>query len=479
MAKSQRGKVSASKRGADKGAKVEETRTPEVSAAKVASWVPVGLLVVSAAVSVLAIYQWFELLEVQKGVKVACSINATFDCASVWESSISKALHATTSVPVAGWGLVWGLAAVGASLLVLGASKKGALSGATAAPLYILSAAGVLTSLGLFGVTMSIGVWCITCLGTYALVGLITFFTTRLPRPEGAGWMQGLARTSVLVVAGYLVVLYPGMNTPVHGAKLALPTPPRPDPATTPPTEVKSTGDLLGDFLVQLPSNVKQTVADALLAYRAAPLVDTSRWPVRRVLGPQNAPVKIVEFSDIRCGHCRTMSETLDELERAAPPGSHSVELRQFPLDGACNREIPKEMNDPTGARCLAAKALICMEPQSGFRKAQKSMFQVQENLTSDRVLAIAVAAGATQPDLTRCIEAPETQAKLDQDIAFASAFHIEGTPLVIINGREAPGFPQFVYALLLANGNPMAQGWSVLPPGRAGQGAHAGHGHD
>ncbi|MCK6545792.1 thioredoxin domain-containing protein [Myxococcota bacterium] len=458
MAKSQRGKVSASKRGADKGVKVEETGAPAASAAKVASWVPVGLLVVSTAVALLAIYQWFELLEVQKGAKVACSINQTFDCASVWESGISKALHGATGVPVAGWGLVWGLAAVGASLLLMGAAKKNALTGASAAPLYILSAAGVLTSLGLFGVTMSIGVWCITCLGTYALVAAITGFTLKLPRPDGAGWMAGLARASVFVVAGYLVVLYPGLNTPVHGAP---------------------TGDLLGDFLIQLPSNVKQTVADALLAYRQGPQADTSRWPVRRLLGAPNAPVKIVEFSDIRCGHCRTMSETLDELERAAPPGSHSVELRQFPLDGACNRQLPKEMTDPTGARCAAAKALICMEPQSGFRRAQKSMFQVQEGLTKQRVLDIAVASGATLPELERCIDAPETQAKLDQDIEYAAAFHIEGTPLVIINGREAPGYPQFLYALLLANGNAMAQGWTVLPPGRPGQGAHAGHNHD
>jgi serine/threonine-protein kinase len=52
----------------------------------------------------------------------------------------------------------------------------------------------------------------------------------------------------------------------------------------------------------------------------------------------------------------------------------------------------------------------------------------------------------------------------LQDDIDFAIQHHIQGTPLVVINGRQAPGFPPFIYAMIMAGGDNSAEGFRVLP---------------
>jgi protein-disulfide isomerase len=212
---------------------------------------------------------------------------------------------------------------------------------------------------------------------------------------------------------------------------------------------------------------MRQTMADALASYRATPPVDASQYPPRALIGPNDAPVRIIEFFDILCGHCKAFSEALHEIEQGSAPGSFSIDLRVFPLDGSCNPDISSEMVDKTGARCAAAKALICLEPTGNMRKAQEAMFREQNALNRDRVIELAAQAGMPKQQLLACMEAKETTQKLHRDIAFAKQYDIHGTPLVIINGRKAMSMPPFVYAMILAGGDPGANGWSVLPPGQ------------
>jgi serine/threonine-protein kinase len=55
----------------------------------------------------------------------------------------------------------------------------------------------------------------------------------------------------------------------------------------------------------------------------------------------------------------------------------------------------------------------------------------------------------------------------LQDDINYAAQHRIEGTPLVVINGRQAPGFPPFIYAMIIAGGDSNAAGFRILPPPR------------
>ena len=69
------------------------------------------------------------------------------------------------------------------------------------------------------------------------------------------------------------------------------------------------------------------------------------------------------------------------------------------------------------------------------------------------------------------------TKDKLAQDIAWATAHKIEGTPLVLINGEQVAPLGPLLYALILTRGNADHPVFDGLPEGKI-RDPHAGHGH-
>src|SRR5215211_3446360 len=77
---------------------------------------PILLVATSAGESLLALFQWMELLVVRAGGSAVCGLSGPVNCQRVWETGFASRVHAALGVPVAGLGLVWGLAAFGLSL---------------------------------------------------------------------------------------------------------------------------------------------------------------------------------------------------------------------------------------------------------------------------------------------------------------------------------------------------------------------------
>jgi serine/threonine-protein kinase len=76
---------------------------------------------------------------------------------------------------------------------------------------------------------------------------------------------------------------------------------------------------------------------------------------------------------------------------------------------------------------------------------------------------------------LEDCVDSPETEAKLRDDIAWALQHEIKGTPLLLVNGREIPPphTLHFLYAMVLAEANPEHPAFAELPPPRPGARLH------
>jgi hypothetical protein len=56
-----------------------------------------------------ALFQWYELIVARRGGDIVCVGGG--HCAEVWSSPFATAVHARTGMPVAAWGVVWGIAA--------------------------------------------------------------------------------------------------------------------------------------------------------------------------------------------------------------------------------------------------------------------------------------------------------------------------------------------------------------------------------
>jgi protein-disulfide isomerase/uncharacterized membrane protein len=429
----------------------------------------VGLAVSSLALTILAVVQWRELLHTLKGGTAFCSINDVLNCATVWESAFAKTIHRLTRVPIAGWGFSWGVAALSSAVLLGLRMKRSQPLGRAHGAVLATAAAGIMASLVLFAVSLRMATFCITCIGTYVLAAVYAgcAFAVRPRRALARGdLLRGAALAAAFTVSAWIVVLYPGLETPIDRPKQL-------------PTAAGQIGqDALASFLNGLPGEVQQSVSDAFELYQRSPVPDVSRFGAGAMSGASTAPVKLVEFFDIRCVHCKHFAEVLHEIEGNVPEGLLAIDLHLFPLDASCNPTIAKEMTDETGVRCAAARSLLCLAGPRGsagagdagaFREAQERMFAEQGALKLDRVYAIATEVGKmARADLDACMQSMQTASRLKQDIEYAMAYEIEGTPLVVVNGRRAIGIAPFLYALILARGDLRAPGWQVLPKPQA-----------
>jgi serine/threonine-protein kinase len=295
---------------------------------------------------------------------------------------------------------------------------------------------------------------CITCLTTYALTAAYAFGALKLlggaAIPDGRELMSGAGWGLVLTVPIYLALLIPGSRTPKQTA------------AVVPALDKQDPNDF-EKIVDGLPERERLAAAWARAEWKKAPKPDVSAFPTRLVKGPAGAPVKMVEWSDILCGHCAQFEEVFHEVERMAPANGLAFEPRQYPLDGECNPEIKGSRQD--GVRCYGAKLQICTEKSPAFWDIRKEIFQNQERLDQGLMLAIATRHGVSSSELDACIRSPETQARLIEDIEYAKRYAIEGTPMVVLNGKVAPPSPVFLIAMTLSGGNPDSPVLLRLPP--------------
>lgn len=402
----------------------------------------------------LAIYQWVELLVVREGGKVACSINETVNCAAVWNSAFASKLHDWLGMPVAALGVVWGLAATGLTVMLLRKLESEDWPvHAASVKLWTLAGLGSVLAFGLASVEAR--AVCLTCLGTYGLVlvhAFAAFFMLPGPRwPESKLLVGGVAWLFVIGAPVFLLMLVPGGNTPKAGAVTRL----------SGTTEAE-----LVDTLMNLPEREAMVTSAARAKWLASPAKDVSDFKVRVRHGPENAPIRVVEFADVLCPHCAAFEQTLEELRAIAPEGSLSIEARPFPLvDDGCAK--PAEKDSPKDVRCTGAKAQICSEDHPLYWDVRKQLYANQQKLrSSDTVVEIAAKVTGRSTDAVRaCINAPETQARLSDDVAYAKRYDLQGTPMVLLNGRMTWPSGGFLLGMALSRGDANAPWFQKLPP--------------
>jgi serine/threonine-protein kinase len=416
------------------------------------------LLAIALAAVALGIYQWIELVHIRSGgTAPLCSVSETVNCAAVWNSLLANAVHAYSGIPLAGWGVAWAVIVLLLGIELAIRSRKGHVPGDIVLALRLSVTVGAALCVGLLGYSIAIGVICPTCFLFYILVAGITFMAFRLPRGEGRRWSSALLHSGGLLLICAALLFYPGRHTPSFNADLA---------TLENASGIAAPGeDALTKFLLSLPPQAQQLVSDSRAVYRSAPLIDRPVDSNRLVYGNINAPVHLIDWIDVRCPHCKHLEEALDEIRHTTPVSSWSEEGRHFPLDSECNPNVAH--SDNSHVACLAAKVLICLGGSLRGTQARTTLFQRQGRIDSDDVWDIADGDESQRQKLESCVNSPQAEDQLQGDIDYAMQHHIQGTPLLVINGRQAPAYPLFIYAMIIARGDSNAEGFKVLPPPR------------
>lgn len=145
------------------------------------------------------------------------------------------------------------------------------------------------------------------------------------------------------------------------------------------------------------------------------------------VMGPADAKVTIVEFSDFQCPYCDAVQDTLKGL-RTKYDGKVRWVFKNMPLEFHPYAEP-------------AALAGIAAQKQGKFWEFSKIIWANQANLAKpDFLESAAKDAGldVTKFNTDRASEAAKT--KLAKDKADAEALDVRGTPFFLIDGQPISG---------------------------------------
>jgi uncharacterized membrane protein YdcZ (DUF606 family) len=431
------------------GSARSDTELPSLSAVRL-GW----LALVGAASAGWALFQWKQLILARAGQEYFCGIGElSGGCDAVWDSPLATFVHGVSGLPVAAWGFVWGLVALLLPLWILFQQRRGRDAEPTWTALLWTGLGGVVGVMVLAGASIPFGQLCTTCLFTYLLVFVYAASALWMSPPLRVEHALSGALLSAFVVVGVFVfVLIPGRRLSPSGPA-AFPRVAAVDPAAI------ETG--LAQYLAALSPQQAQLLSDSLESYRHSPHMPL--WRARNLQGAADAPLRITEFSDVMCGHCANLWKTMQQLEAALPPQLFSHEMRFYPLDAACNGSIDHESTAPQ--RCVGARAMICMEGHPDGVEFAGAMFANQRSLSySERVYEIAEPY-VSRAGLAACLTDLGTEGKLQDDIAWALQHDIQGTPMVLVNGRVGSAFGPFLYAMVLSGGRGDHPAFEVLPP--------------
>lgn len=172
--------------------------------------------------------------------------------------------------------------------------------------------------------------------------------------------------------------------------------------------------------------------------------LDLSRAPVR---GQPQAPITIIEFSDLQCPFCARVTPTLQELMKQYPDQVRWV-FKNFPLD--FHADSP-----------LAHAAALAAGRQGKFWEMHDLIFANQHTLKRDNLLAEAHSLNLDMDRFTADLDSADVKRQLEADKKEGQELGVNGTPAFFINGKSFSGampMEQFQAAInnaLVALGKP------------------------
>lgn len=166
------------------------------------------------------------------------------------------------------------------------------------------------------------------------------------------------------------------------------------------------------------------------LMHRSTPklLEDPVAIPVdgAPVLGPKDARVTLVEFSDFQCPYCSIAVVKLNAILKAYPNDVKLI-FKQYPL------EIHSQA-------ALAAAAALAAHRQGKFWALHDAMFADRTHLSRQTILAMAGKAGLDVKRFQQDWDSPAVKQALARDQADGDKIGVEATPTIYIDGQRFNG---------------------------------------
>jgi len=169
-----------------------------------------------------------------------------------------------------------------------------------------------------------------------------------------------------------------------------------------------------------------------------APAVPIQIPSTQASVGPMDAPITIVKFSDFQCPSCQRGANSIHPLMKKYEKQIRFV-FFNFPLDSKCNRKIEHTMHP---AACEAARLAWCANQKGQYMLAYHELFSRQSELAPGKLIDLFSAH--SEMDLTslkQCVESPESLNGITAEIEQGIHLGIQSTPTFYINGKKIEGY--------------------------------------
>jgi len=146
-------------------------------------------------------------------------------------------------------------------------------------------------------------------------------------------------------------------------------------------------------------------------------------------LGQSDAPLTMIEFTDLQCPYCRQYHATVFDQIKAGY--IETGKLRYI------SRDFPIESIHPLSL--AAARATRCAADEGKFWEMRHNILINNAHLTTDSFVTFAQNLGLDLKTFTTCAaDSARFRAEIQNDIADGTAAGVDGTPSFVI-GRSSP----------------------------------------
>ena len=140
-------------------------------------------------------------------------------------------------------------------------------------------------------------------------------------------------------------------------------------------------------------------------------------------IGPADAPVTIVEFSDFNCPHCQAWHRDVSQELFAAYPDQIRFVYKDFPVVGGGR------------AGFLGAQAAHCAEEQGAYWEYHNALFSGAYPLDSEGVNRITEDLGLELEPFKECMVEARYAEEVRDDFNYGVSLGVSSTPTFFING--------------------------------------------
>jgi protein-disulfide isomerase len=198
-------------------------------------------------------------------------------------------------------------------------------------------------------------------------------------------------------------------------------------------TQVAEVAEQVDQIAAQLPNQVADQVAQqvAVQPQPAVPQPQPTAAPSRiddvktdgdPQLGPDDAKVTIVEFSDFQCPYCKRFRDTTFDALIEKYGDNIRIVYRDYPLPFHPQAQI-------------AAEAAECANEQDKYWEMHDVIYANQETLSDDVYSGFAEQLGLDIQKFDECLSNNKYADEIAADQKDGEAYGVSGTPTFFING--------------------------------------------